>query len=267
MFNESIKAAWRARYGTEPPSLPEETALFLRHRSIRRYSQRPVDESLVSGLMSAAQSAATSSSLQLWSAISVQDPKRRAQIARLCADQKQVHEAPWFFAFFADCNRVKQAATKVGEDAKGLDYAEFFTMAVIDAALAAERFVCAAESLGLGICYIGALRNDVNAVQDFFGLPPLTFGVFGLCVGYPDEKSTAEIKPRLSQDSVWFRERYPEQIDVSEYDARMTPYYASQNMKGENTWSMRSGRRVDENHLTGREALMPWLQQQGFLKR
>jgi len=81
-------------------------------------------------------------------------------------------------------------------------------MAVIDAALAAERLVCAAESLGIGICYIGALRNDPDGVRAFFGLPEGVFGVFGLCLGWPAKGVEAEIKPRLAQEAVWFRETY-----------------------------------------------------------
>lgn len=263
-FRETFPQAWQSRYGSSPDFDLPEIAPFLRHRSVRKYSDRPVSEDTVKALVAAAQSAATSSNLQLWSVISVQEPNRRARIAQLCGDQKQVETAPWFLAFFADIHRLRTAALAAGESAAGLDYEEFYAMAIIDAALAAERLVCAAESLGLSICYIGALRNDVDAVQEFFGLPLGTFGVFGLCIGFPEEDSSAEIKPRLQQESVWFRERYPESLDVREYDERMRAFYESQNMKGDATWSMRSGRRVDGNHMTGRERLKAWLERQGF---
>lgn len=138
-------------------------------------------------------------------------------------------------------------------------------MAVVDAALAAERMVCAAESIGLGICYIGALRNNAPAVKEILNLPEETFGVFGLCIGWPEEPITAEIKPRLDQATVWHRERYNHLVDVSEYDRRMKAFYEEQKMKGDVTWSMRSGRRVDEHHMTGREILLDWLRGQGFL--
>jgi hypothetical protein len=153
----------------------------------------------------------------------------------------------------------------VGEQGEGLPYTEFFTMAVVDAALAAERMVCAAESIGLGICYIGALRNDARAVKEVLDLPEGTFGVFGLCIGWPEEPIAAEIKPRLGQSAIWHRERYNHRVDVSEYDERMRAFYEEQKMKGDVTWSMRSGRRVDEHHMTGREILFDWLRGQGFL--
>lgn len=266
MVDESFLDAWMQRYGAEAPDDFPELAPFLRHCSIRKYSEKPVEEELVRGLVAAAQSASTSSNLQLWSLISVQDPERREKISLLCDNQKQVQTAPWFFAFVIDHYRLKQAALRVGEHAEGLGHMEFFAMAVVDAALAAERMVCAAEFLGMGACYIGALRNDAPAVKELLGLPEGVFGLFGLCLGWPAEPVRSRIKPRLPQEAIWFRETYNRDVDVAEYDERMRAFYLEQQMKGEVTWSMRSGQRVDLNHMTGREILKGWLESEGFAR-
>lgn len=266
MFDESPNEAWRLRYGSEPPALPN-LEKFLSHRSVRHFDARPVPESMIAGLVAAAQSAATSSNLQLWSMVSVQDEESRHRMSELCGKQEQVKTCSWFFAFLADIHRIRAASHAVNQMADGLDYTEFYTMAVIDAALAAERMVCAAESLGLGICYIGGLRNDPQGVKEQLDLPEGVFGVFGLCIGWPAEPVTAEIKPRLTQESVWFKEKYSENPDVAEYDERMKKFYTSQHMKADATWSMRSGRRVGTTQLTGREVLKEWLEGQGFLRR
>ena len=184
MFEESPENAWELRFGTPPSALPN-LEKFLNHRSVRKYTGEQVGEDIVRGLVGAAQSAATSSNLQLWSVVSVQEPARRQKIAELCGNQQQVKDAAWFFAFLVDHYRLAQAARAVGVTATGLAYTEIYTMAVVDVALAAERMVCAAESLGLGICYIGALRNDPYAVRALLELPEQTFGVFGLCLGWP----------------------------------------------------------------------------------
>lgn len=264
MFDETFGEAYELRYGHEPPREIPELSKFLTHRSIRKFSDKPVDEELMQGLVAAAQSASTSSSLQLYSMVSVHDSARREKMAQMCADYDHVRHAPWFFAFLADHYRLKHAAAKVGEACEGLSYAEFFVMAVIDAALAAERMACAAESIGLGICYIGALRNDVEGVKHLLSLPEGVVGVFGMCIGWPAEPITSKIKPRLSQDAVWFKETYNREPPIAEYDERMTAFYVEQKMKGDVTWSMRSGRRVDLHHMTGREVLKPWLEKQGF---
>ncbi|MBS1704386.1 MAG: NADPH-dependent oxidoreductase [Armatimonadetes bacterium] len=267
MFEESFLQAWELRYGAQPSAEYPELARFLNHRSVRTYSPKPIPESLVAALIGCAQSAATSSNLQLWSVVSVQDPERREKIAELAGDQDQIRNATWFLAFIADHHRIREAAGLVGEDAAGLDYTEFELMACIDAALAAERLVCAAESLGIGICYIGALRNNPDAISGLLGLPEGTFGVFGLCLGYPAEDANAPIKPRFGQSEVWFREIYPSDLSFEDHDRRASAFYDSQKMKGDVNWSMRSGRRVDGNHMTGREVLKEWLAKKGFGRR
>lgn len=268
-FREPTADAWHRRYGTDaPPELPD-LGTVLNHRSVRKFRPDPIPAEVRQALIAAAQSAATSSNLQLWSVIEVDDPERREKIAQLCSDQKQVRTAAWFLAFIADHHRLRQAAAAVGEEALGLDYAEFCLMSIIDATLAAERMVVAAETLGIGTCYIGSLRNDPVAIKDLLGLPTGTIGVFGLCLGYPEEPVTAEVKPRLGQDAVWFKERYSADVSeaIADYDLRMRAFYEAQKMKGDATWSMRSGRRVDEHHLGGREAILDFLHEQGFLKR
>lgn len=267
MFEEGFSEAWRLRYGSDPAAEIPEIARLLTHRSVRKYSNRPVPEGTIQALVAAAQSAATSSNLQLWSVISVQNQETRDKITQLCDNQKHVREAPWFLAFCADHHRLKHVAPDDGIACAGLDYTEFFTMAVIDASLAAERMVCAAETLGLSICYIGALRNDPQGVADLLGFPAGVFGVFGLCIGYPAEDVGAEIKPRLRQEAIWFKERYNPDVNVDEYNHRMKEFYESQKMRGDVNWAARSGRRTDNHHLTGREVLFDWLRAKGFLRR
>lgn len=267
MFDESPAEAWRLRFGTDAPVGLPDLGKFLNHRCVRQYKPDPIPEDTMKGLIGAAQSAATSSNLQMWSVVTVQDPERREAIGKLCDPNPQIRTASWFLCFLADHYRLRQAALNAGEEAKGLDFMEYYTMAAIDAALAAERLVCAAEALGIGVCYIGGLRNDPKGVKDLLGLPEGVFGVFGLCLGWPAEPLKAEIKPRLAPSAVCYSERYNLNPDVDEYNPRMSEFYVSQGMKGDFNWSSRSGRRVDEEHLTGRESQKAFLEAQGFAKR
>lgn len=250
MFDETYSEGFLARYG-KLPSGQVDLGRLLNHRSVREFSDHPIDESVMEALVAAAQSAATSSNLQLWSVVSVQDPARREEIARLSSNQDQVRNANWFLAFVADHDRILKAAESAGESGDSLEYTEFWMMACIDVALAAERMVCAAESLGIGTCYIGALRNFPDEVSRLLKLPEKCLGLFGLCLGWPAENCKAEIKPRLAQESVWFREEYG-QPDLAEYESRMSTFYEQQGMNPSVTWSMRSGRRIS-GELNGRE--------------
>ncbi|MEJ1976336.1 MAG: nitroreductase family protein [Acetobacteraceae bacterium] len=153
---------------------------LLAHRSVRAYRTDPLPPGTTEILVAAAQSAASSSNLQLWSVVAVEDPARKARLAAVAAGQKHITQAPLFLVWLADLSRAQRLAD-VPLD--GLDYLETFMVGVVDAALAAQNATVAAESLGLGTVYIGALRNNPEAVAAELGLPPRAFAVFGMCVG------------------------------------------------------------------------------------
>lgn len=267
MYRYPANESWQKRFSCEAPDSANLFESFLQHRSVRKFSDREVSETLIKSLTGCAQSSSTSSNLQLYSIISVQDPVRREKIAKLCADQDHVRDAPWFFCFLVDHYRLREAAKLAGQHPDGLDFVEFFIMGVIDVALAAERMVCAAESVGLGGCYIGALRNHPKEIGELLNLPDHVFGLFGLCLGYPTDGYEPKVKPRLASESVWFREEYDHAVHVDEYNRRMQDFYREEGMNAEVTWSMRSGRRVDGHHMTGREVLKDWLEKLGFNRR
>ncbi len=267
MFEESIHESWLRRFGTEPPITNDALAPFLAHRSVRRFTSEPISDEVISGLVGAAQSAATSSNLQSWSVVSIQDSNKRQILAEACGHQKQVVTAPLFFAFLADLNRIRAYAHANGVEPDGLDTVEMYTVAIIDAALAAERMVCAAEALGYGICYVGGLRNHPEQIKEILKLPTHTFGVFGLCIGRPAENARADIKPRLRQDQVWFREEYGADLSSEEYDQRAHAFHLEQGMPSDQTWAQKSSSRVQTRGLSGRETLLDFLKEQGLLKR
>ena len=158
-------------------------------------------------------------------------------------------------------------ARALGETCEGLDYLESLLLGVIDAALAAQNAAVAAEARGLGIVYLGALRNQPEKVAAELGLPHGALGVFGMCVGHPDPARPAAVKPRLPQSVVLHREQYSargEAEGVAAYDAIMTRFYTSQarNVQG---WSGHSVARIrDARSLNGRDRLSQSLKALGF---
>ena len=227
----------RARYGAAAPELPatlaenDVLATLLGHRSVRAYRPDPLPPGTLELLVAAAQSAASSSNLQAFSVVAIEDPERKARVAKLCRDQKHILEAPLFLAWLADISRLRRVTQRVGTTSDALDHLETFLLAAIDAALAAENAVVAAESLGLGTVYIGALRNEPEKVAAELALPPGVFPVFGLVVGYPDPERPAEVKPRLSASAILHREQYDsgaEERAVSDYDEALSSFQASQ---------------------------------------
>ncbi|MDX2065984.1 MAG: nitroreductase family protein [Fimbriimonadaceae bacterium] len=265
MFGESFAEAWRRRFGTEPTAAGHGLDRLLAHRSVRDFIPRPLAPELRSVLFAAAQSAATSSHLSGWSAIAVDDPELRESMAIACGDQRQIRSAGMFLAFLIDHARLRECAARHGVEPTGLDTLEMVVVSAVDAAIAAERLVVAAEALGLGTCYIGALRNQPERVAELLHLPRGTFGLFGLCVGEPTAEARAEIKPRLGSAVQFMSDRYAASPDLPEFEDRMATFYASQGQDASVRWSARTARRVTVAGLSGRERLGAAMRAQGLL--
>lgn len=229
---------------------------LLRHKSVRRYLDRPVPGAVLQAAIAAAQSASSSSHLQAWSVIAVEDQERKNRLAACAGNQAHVAAAPLLLVFIADLARLRRIAHAAGLAGDGLDYLEAMVIGVVDASLAAQNAVVAFEAMGLGACYIGGMRNQPEKVAEELGLPKETFAVFGLTVGYPDPSAGAGIKPRLPQQTVLHKERYDSaDSDFASYDERMREFQAAQGMGG-TAWTQKTARRITgKAALTGRDRL------------
>jgi hypothetical protein len=124
----------------------------------------------------------------------------------------------------------------------------------------------AAESLGLGCCYIGALRNNPAAVAD---VPDEAMVVFGMAIGYPDPTIESDVKPRLPQNVVLHREQHSPVVSdtLAEYERRLQTFQAEQNMRLIEGTEQAALSLKDEEALTGRHVLKESLAQRGFSLR
>ncbi len=223
-------------------------------------------DGLIELLAAAAQSAPSSSNLQAFSIVAIEDKERKARLAKFAAGQKHVEQAPLLMMFVADLARLRQVSVGADEPAGGLDYTESFLVALTDAAFAAQNCFIALESLGLGACYIGAMRNHPGAVAEELGLPAGAFVVFGMTIGYPDPEVETGVKPRLPQSVVLHRERYapPSAGDVARYDETLREFRLDQSMS-DIAWSKQATRRVrGPESLMGRHVLRETLEGLGF---
>lgn len=267
--NAQLKLA--ARYG-KPDISPlaswnDTIDQLLDHRSVRAFTEQPLPEGTIETLIAAAQSASTSSNLQVWSVVAVQDDDRKARLSALAGNQAYIRQAPLFFVWLADLSRVTRVAGQQDIELEAVPYLESLLLGTIDAALAAQNAVVALESLGLGSVYIGAIRNDIEGVAKELGLPPQVYPVFGLCVGHPSTERPAQVKPRLPQAAVLHHETYSAEADiaaVSEYDNRLGAFYQREGMKASG-WSEQVVNRLRSvSNLHGREELVAELKRMGF---
>lgn len=244
----------------------ETISLMTKHRSVRKFTSAPVTDEQLSHLMAAAQAASTSSNIQAYSVIGVRSAENRNRLAELTGNQQHVAQAPLFLVWCADLNRM-QAAVRLdtGKEDFALEQnTEAFIMATVDAALAAQNAAVAAESLGLGIVYIGGIRNRPRDVSELLRLPNLVYPVFGMCVGTPDQ--APDQRPRLPVSVVYHEETYSEAGfagGISAYDAIVADYYAQRAGGGRTSyWSKEMAARFRPENL--RPHMRDFLESQGF---
>jgi nitroreductase len=182
--------------------------LILAHRSHRNFLPEKLPDGALETIVAAAQSASTSSNLQVWSVVAVEDRERKNRLADLAGGQQHIRDCAVFLVWLADLARLEKLGQEKGRDCAALPYLELFLTGAVDAALASQNAVNAMESLGLGCCYIGAMRNKPEEVAKELNLPPKVFAVFGMAVGRPDPAANAAVKPRLGQGAVLHREQY-----------------------------------------------------------
>lgn len=239
--------------------------LLKAHRSIRKFTSQPVATELLHNCIEAGQAAATSSFIQACTVIQVTDQSKRQQIAEWAGNQAYVEQAPEFLVFCADMRR-HQLACEMHQAEMLSGFTEQFITATVDCALFAQNTVIAAESAGLGIVYIGGIRNQIDKVSEVLALPDLVYPVFGLCLGYPDQDP--ETKPRLPLGVVLKQDQYDDADDkeqIAEYDQSVREYYASRTGGQKNmSWSEQVSGMLQKE---ARPHMQAFLQQKGYLKR
>src|SRR5579863_8481371 len=215
----------RARFGVdlelggEAPDEPWLRRVLMR-RTQRRYADRAVPDSLVRLLLAAAFSASSKSDFQQASCVWLKDRAGRDRLAALFPDMPWIGTAPVFLVFLGDARRLERLAALRGH-AHDNGALEGFFNAAIDAALALQSCVLAAETLGLGTCPISVLRNRIGDVAEILELPDKVFPVAGLCLGYPAQAGF--ISMRLPFEATVHVDRYDDSglaDAVDRYDRR-----------------------------------------------
>jgi nitroreductase len=225
----------------DPQFAEQVLRLLQNHRSIRKFTEQKIPEETINQIILSAQMASTSSHVQAYTIIGVTDPELRRKLAEYSGKQSYVESCAHFLVFCADLNRLDYVTRRQGVDVtETLDTTEKFIVATVDAALAAQNAAIAAEANGLGIVYIGGIRNNSEQVATLLELPAKVYPVFGMCLGYPAQDP--DLKPRLPMSCVYFENHYPDletiADDLEQYDQRVRNYYIQRTKgKRQETWS------------------------------
>lgn len=188
----------------------------LKHRrSIRKYSDREVSDSLLKQLLQEAERTPTMGNLQLYSVVVTRDPQMKAKLAPAHFSQPMVEGAPVVLTFCADFRRTSLWAEN-RKAVPGYDNLLSFLNAATDTLIYCQTFTILAEEAGLGTCFLGTTVYQPEAIIDTLQLPRLVFPVATLTVGWPNE--TPAQSDRLPIDAILHSETYedytPQRIDA-----------------------------------------------------
>jgi len=183
---------------------------LLSHKTIRKYKGDAIEESIIWKILEAGCRASTTGNMQLYSIIITSDEEMKKALALCHFNQSQVLNAPIVLTFCADFNRFNKWC-KLSKAEPGYDNFLSFVTAAIDALLVAQNVSIAAESEGLGICYMGTTTYMAAKIIDILKLPKGVVPITTLTVGWPDENP--EQVDRLSLDAIVHHETYLDYTD------------------------------------------------------
>ena len=177
----------------------ETLRLIDRRVSLRRYADRPIDSEQIDSIIHSAMRAPTAGNMMLYTILQVDDPEKKQRLAETCG-HPFIADAPLVLVFLADMQRWVDFFETNGVPAHcretKIEYrmpdVSKLLMSCCDALIAAQNSVIAAESMGIGSCYVGDIMGHAEEHRDLFDLPPFAFPMTLVCYGH----RPAEFEPR-----------------------------------------------------------------------
>ena len=214
--------------------MTETIKLMKAHTSVRRFKEQEIPQADLNEILTAAQMASSWKNFQSYSIILVRSQEKKDALFEL-VPQEAIRQSAAFLLFVGDLNRAEKGA-RLHTDVFQPQGVEGLLITSVDAALAGQNALLAAESLGYGGVIIGLVRYKSVELAELFKLPDYTYPVFGIALGVPNQQH--DVKPRLPLENVVFEEEYQEQtVDVIEAYDRVQADYAG--ARATTSWSQR----------------------------
>ncbi len=182
---------------------------YLKNRcSVRNFSEKEVEEEKFEEIIESGQRAPSAGNMQPYSFIVIRDEEKRKKLYELSQEQNWVKEAPLLIYICVDLRRDKGFTEYFEGEWADHDGLGRLLFPIIDASLAAQNMVTAAEMLELGSVFVGTPTEYPEEIDDLLSLPECVYPLVLLCIGYPDEKP--EKTYRWSCSSVVYYDEYEE---------------------------------------------------------
>ncbi|MEI7422415.1 MAG: NADPH-dependent oxidoreductase [Prolixibacteraceae bacterium] len=179
--------------------------ILMKHRTIRKYTSEDISDELLNKILEAGCRASTTGNMQVYSVVVSRDTEMKKRLAGCHFNQPMVVNAPIVLTFCADFNRFNLWCKQNNADPGYDNFLSFFT-AAIDALLVAQNVCIAAESVGLGICYLGTTTYLAGKIIDILKLPKGVVPVTTVTIGWPAENPLQV--DRLPLEAVVHHETY-----------------------------------------------------------
>ena len=212
----------------------ETINLMKAHTSVRRFTEEQISDKELRAIIDAGRAASSWKNFQSYSIIVVRSKEKKEALFEL-VPQEAIRQSSAFLLFVGDLNRAEKGAALHTEDFYP-EGTENILISSVDAALAGQNTLLAAESLGYSGVIIGLVRYEASKIAQLFNLPDYTYPVFGMALGKPNQNHA--VKPLLPYEAVVFEEEYCEQLSsvIEAYD-RVQAEYAGD--RAQDTWSQR----------------------------
>ena len=218
---------------------------ILKRRSVRAYAEKPIELEVREDLLRATLRAPTAGNLMLYSIVEVTDQKIKDKLVKTCDNQPFIARAPLVWLFLADYQRwfdyfiasgVEELCQENKIPMRKPQEGDLF-LACCDALIAAQTAVIAAESLGLGSCYIGDIMENYEAHRELFNLPKYVFPICLLCFGYPtSQQMEREQTGRFDEEFILFENQYrrltPQEFDEMFFETHAQVFHGREEVMG-----------------------------------
>lgn len=163
-------------------------------KSVRVFENRPISAECKKEILMSAMEAPTAGNQQLYTILDITDQKLKDKLAVSCDNQPFIAKAPLILIFCADVLKWFDVFKEGGSDPRKPGCGDLF-LAVNDALIAAQNAVVAAESMGIGSCYIGDIMEQCELHREMLHLPSYVFPAAMLVFGYPTDQQKNRKKP------------------------------------------------------------------------
>jgi nitroreductase len=240
------------------------------HRTIRKYTDQAIPDELLNELLQTACRASNTGNMQAYSVVATTNEELKKKLSPSHFNQPMIIQASVVLTFCADYNRFSKWCEQRKAD-PGYDNFQSFMATVIDTLIAAQTFCIAAESAGLGICYLGTTTYNAREIIDTLNLPNLVVPIATITVGYPAD--VPEQTDRLPLEAVVHRETYHsftsadiDRIYAEKENSEFYKQFVAENNKETLAQVFTDVRYTRKNNEFFSEKFLAVLKEQGFLK-